>query len=55
MWYQSAYYITYPPGIFQTDGCAAPESEEMKNAMFLMTDFDNLKDVSDYWGHEYGD
>lgn len=31
------------------------EPEEMKTAMLLMADLDNLKYVNDHWGHEYGD
>lgn len=29
--------------------------DEMKTAMLLMTDLDNLKYVNDHWGHENGD
>lgn len=29
--------------------------DEMKTAMLLMTDLDNLKQVNDHWGHENGD
>lgn len=31
------------------------EPEQMKTAMLLMTDLDNLKHVNDHWGHECGD
>lgn len=31
------------------------EPEEMKTAMLLMIDLDNLKYVNDHWGHECGD
>lgn len=31
------------------------EPEQLKTAMLLMTDLDNLKYVNDNWGHEYGD
>lgn len=31
------------------------EPEQMKTAMLLMTDLDNLKQVNDHWGHECGD
>lgn len=31
------------------------EPQELKTAMLLMTDLDNLKYVNDHWGHEYGD
>ncbi|MDC7290758.1 diguanylate cyclase [Blautia schinkii] len=31
------------------------EPEQLKTAMLLMTDLDNLKYVNDHWGHEYGD
>lgn len=29
--------------------------EQLKTAMLLMTDLDNLKYVNDHWGHEWGD
>lgn len=29
--------------------------EELKTAVLLMTDLDNLKFINDTWGHEYGD
>lgn len=31
------------------------EPEQLKTAMLLMTDLDNLKYVNDHWGHECGD
>lgn len=31
------------------------EPGQLKTAMLLMTDLDNLKYVNDHWGHEYGD
>ena len=31
------------------------EPEEMKHAVLLMTDLDNLKYVNDHWGHAFGD
>lgn len=31
------------------------DPEEIRTAMLLMTDLDNLKYVNDHWGHEYGD
>lgn len=29
--------------------------EQLKTAMLLMTDLDNLKYINDHWGHEWGD
>ncbi|MCI7302331.1 MAG: diguanylate cyclase [Clostridiales Family XIII bacterium] len=31
------------------------EPEELKTAMVLMADLDNLKYTNDHWGHDYGD
>lgn len=31
------------------------EPQEMKHAVLLMTDLDNLKYVNDHWGHAFGD
>lgn len=31
------------------------DPEQLKTAMLLMSDLDNLKYVNDHWGHEYGD